>query len=231
MPSTVVTPLAAVGTIAIGAHVMNHRFVREALACATLRGLEELDRVVGTANTGKCELYGWGPHVSEHTDGFGYIYVLCLNDGRSSVCVRDGEEIHEVFAPGGQVLRLDDRFPHWTADTVARVAAFVGQFDTPRDAEAMRVLEEGVAELERGTYYGAPRVREGFRALLEDECLAASADMESLDVMLLDDARRAELLIERCALCAAPAIRADHYWPYSSASSRCAAHLNATEAP
>jgi hypothetical protein len=137
-------PLATVGTIGIAPAALEHRFYREALACARVRDADDRERVVGTANTRACELYRWAPHVPEHADGFGYTYRLCLNEAKTSICVRDGEDIHEVWAPRGAVIRLDDRLAHWTADDAPRVAAFVGTFAEPCDGAAIAILRAGV---------------------------------------------------------------------------------------
>ena len=222
-----------VGTIDVPPAVMQHRFALEALAGAMmLAGREEpVARVIGTENTKRCELYGWGANVDSHRDDTGWMYLVLLNDGTStlSAWARDTHACNDVVSeamPRGAVIRLQDCCEHWTEDDGPRVAAFVGSFDRPCDAVAMAILQAGVAALARGDYYGAPRVREGFRAILPDECLAADDGMNELQPMLLADARRERRYFERCAHCKAPAVRADRLWPYSMENSRCRFHLD-----
>lgn len=219
-------PLATIGAIEITPKARRHRFYQEALACAQVRDDDDRERVVGTANTRACELYGWAPHVPEHVDGFGYTYLVCLNEGKTSICLRDGEAIDEVWAPSGAVIRLDDRFAHWTSDDGPRVAAFVGTFGEPCDDEAIDILRCGIAALVRGDYHGAPRVRTGFRIILEDECWAASPTTDEIDTALIVDATAQGLTIAHCSLCERPAVRPDPYWPYEQQQSRCAEHLH-----
>lgn len=219
-------PLATVGTLEIAPAARRHRFYREALACAQVRVEDNLERVVGTDNTLACELYGWAPHVPEHADGFGYSYFVCLNEANTLLCLRNGEEIEAVWAPPGAIIRLDDRFPHWTLDDAPRVAAFVGTFDEPQDAAAIEVLRDGIAALARGDYYGAPRMSHDFRTLFEDECWAAASESGGAERILLADAMAQGRLIAACSICGRPAVRMDPYWPYEHRRSRCADHLN-----
>jgi hypothetical protein len=219
-------PLAVVGRLDIPRRALGHRFVVEALAVARTREKEELERVVGTENTGLCELYGWAPFVAPHKDGYGFIYLACLNRGKTSIYARNpAGKIHKVSAPAGAVVRLDDRIEHWTEDSTSRVAAFVGHFPEPNDGDAIAALRSGITALASGQYYGAPRVRDGFRVLLDDECWATASLDDTLDTMLIDDARTAGHFIEGCALCDKPAVRRDPQWPHNFGMSRCMAHL------
>lgn len=229
MPSTSPSPLAAVGRLSIPPEALEHRFTVEALAVARSRESEELERVIGTDNSGRCELYGWAPHVAPHADGFGFVYLVCLNEGETSICARDAsDEVYEVFAPAGAVIRLDDRMVHWTADTAVRVAAFVGHFPEPVDEVAIAQLEAGIAALSKGLYAGAPRVRDGFRVLLDDECWSATTLDDELETTLLREAKAAGRWIEMCSYCGNAAVRPDPKWPYSISLSRCMKHLTAS---
>lgn len=226
MSCTSSAPLAVVGHLSIPPAALEHRFAVEALAVAHSRDSEDLERVIGTDNTGRCELYGWAPHVAPHADGFGFVYLVCLNDGKTSICARDTSgEVYEVFAPAGAVIRLDDRLEHWTSDTVARVAAFAGHFPEPGDDAAIAQLKAGIAALSKGLYAGAPRVRDGFRVLLDDECWSAATLDDELETTLLQEAKTAGRWIETCSHCGKPAVRPDPKWPYSMALSRCMEHL------
>lgn len=230
------SPLQIVGRLPIPPAALAHRFYTEAHACAELFA-EQQDvhsQVVGTANTRKPELYGWAPNVDSHADKTGWVYLVCLNEGRTVVSVDatgDMESIATAQLDAGVVVRLNDHCTHWTEDDQARVALFVGSWPEPADTEALAMLAAGLAALETGSYYGAPRVRDGFRALLADECLAADADIEDLETMLLADAQREGRLIELCGKCDAPAVRPDEKWPYHSEMSRCKGHLTMKTEP
>ena len=224
--------LAVVGHIEIPPVVLEHRFVREALA-NTMTLVQNEDprmQVVGTENTKACELYGWAPNVDSHRDCTGWVYLVALNAGFSHVHAWASakplaRKLHSVELRPGTVVRLWDFCEHWTEDRTARVAAFVGSYERPRDAEALAALQRGIDALAAGSYYGAPRVRDGFRALLPDECLAANDDFTELHPMLVADARRQKRFIECCAVCGKPAIRPDDKWPYFSDKSACRDHL------
>jgi hypothetical protein len=227
--------LQVIGQLAIPSSVLDHRFAREAMANAML--LEKNDdvqrQVVGTENTRACELYGWMPNVDSHVDKTGFVYLACLNEGTSWVHLWPDlahDDLLSVELQPGTVVRMNDHFEHWTEDKGPRIAAFVGSFDRPDDALALSILTDAVAALARGDYYGAPRVRSGFRVVLPDECYAANAAMDALDLMLLEDARRQNRLIELCAKCSQPAVRVDNHWPYHVDQSRCREHMERQEA-
>jgi hypothetical protein len=230
-----VSPLQVVGRVDVAASVAEHRFVIEALAAAhvldTSEDREEGDVVVGTMNTQKVELYGWGRHVGEHVDATGYVYLVALTDGHSMLNVRTKKgEIHCQRLPVGTVVRLDDYAVHWTEDEKPRACAFLGSYVAPCDAAAIRLLQNAVNTLARGDYYGAPRVRDGFRALQPDECLVPDDDWTFCDPMLLADARAQNKHIETCAHCAAPAVRVDAHFPYFTDANKCRAHLSGVSA-
>lgn len=226
--------LAIVGHLDVPDASMAHRFALEARACVTTfaqRASVE-HQVIGTVNARTCELYGWAPNVDSHADRTGWMYGVALNDGRTTIsayaypmlsCMRT---LH-VELPRGAVFRLWDHCTHWTEDDAPRVCAFVGSFDEPDDAAAIATLRAGVAALAAGHYYGAPRVREGFRVLLDDEALVASDDMTDYAPMLLADATRRDLFVIPCAQCDRPAVRADPHWPYHWDQNRCREHMRA----
>lgn len=221
-------PLEIIGQIDIPCEVLAHRFVREALGCAR-HIADEGDvrhQVVGTANTRKVELYGWAPHVDSHVDNTGWVYLLALNEGRSTLNVwgADGEPV-SVWMPAGAVVRLDDRAEHWTEDDSVRICAFIGSYPTPHDYDALVALQAGVSALARGDYYGAPRVRDGFRVLMPDECIVGDYNRCTYEPMLLIDAQRQRRWVETCALCCKAAVKIDQHWPYHTDMNRCAEHL------
>lgn len=219
-----------VGRIEIPPTVLKHRFVREAEANAMLRHRKQdvRQQVVGTANTKACELYGWMANVDSHVDNTGFMYAAALNEGLSTIAAVEpggGWIVSTVEVRQGDVFRLNDHCTHWTEEASYRVAIFVGSWDEPCDAHAVELLRAGVATLARGDYYGAPRVRDGFRALLPDECLVPNEAFTALEPALLADAKAKGLLIEQCGQCGKPAIRPDKNWPYFSDHSRCRDHL------
>lgn len=228
-------PLAIVGHLEVPAAVLKHRFYIEALACAMMFDARHHDgegRVIGTANTKQCELYGWAPNVDSHVDKTGWVYGVALNAGRTTVAawpMKTDDDLVMVELPAGAVFRLDDHVMHWTEDAAPRVAAFVGSFEAPNDAAALAILRDGIAALARGDYYGAPRVREAFRCLLPDECLVSNEAMTDYEPMLLADALRAGRFVIPCASCGKPAVRVDNHWPYHWDTNRCRDHMAPAE--
>jgi hypothetical protein len=225
-----VSPLEVVGRIEVADTVAAHRFVTEALAAAyvldTREDRPEGDVVVGTVNTQKVELYGWGRHVGEHVDATGYVYLVALTDGMSTLNVRTKEgDVLCQRLPVGTVVRLDDYRAHWTEDEKPRACAFIGSYVAPCDAAAVRLLQNAVNRLARGEYYDAPRVGQGFRAMGEDECYVPDKDWSACETMLIADARMQNRHIETCAQCSAPAVRIDPHFPYYMDRNACRAHL------
>jgi len=209
-----------IGQIAVPQTVLEHRFVKEALAVVNFfqKDDERAERVIGTQNSKKCELYGWSTCVAPHTDNEGYVYLLPLNDIGSFLYTEDSE----VYLQQGTVVRLNDFSSHWTFDDVPVVCAFVGSFKEPNDEQAISILKEGVNALERGDYYDAPRVREGFQVVMDDECWAwSSEDMDNVKLMLLSDAKEKDLFIELCACCGEHASKLDSLWPYHFENNIC----------
>lgn len=215
--------LRAVGFCLVPAAVRRHRFVREALACAkVLSDPEKLDRIIGTENTRLPELYGWAPPIAKHTDNAGYMYLMPIIDGGG---VLHAEGADPVPLELGTIIRLDDRRVHWVEGGEPSVAMFLGCYPEPVDTLAVQSLCRALFALERGDYYGAPRVKDGFRALLDDECYAALPSDERCRVMLTKDARAAGLDVQECAFCHKPAVQLDEYWPYYTEQHRCRDHL------
>lgn len=84
-----------------------------------------------------------------------------------------------------------------------------------------------------GAYVGAPRVAEGYRVLLDDECWAASADLQDYESMLLADAQRAGRFVIPCSApgCSRPAVRVDDKWPYCDERNACREHHAGADLP
>lgn len=231
------SPLSIVAELVVPPAALAHRFITEAhtIAASFVQDADVHKQVIGTANTRAVELYGWAANVDAHKDNTGWVYIVPLNAETTVCCFTsddpDDAELIEVKAEPGQVIRLHDHVLHWTEEREgqATVGAFIGSFPEPADDAAVKALTNGIAALTMGLYYGAPRVREGFRLLLADECLAADDAFENLAPMLLTDARKQRRYFERCGKCSRPAVRADDKWPFFSEHSRCMRHLTDTE--
>ncbi|MGE4243660.1 hypothetical protein [Ramlibacter sp.] len=217
--------LVPVGRIEVPPTVVAHRFHREALANAMLAATreEESDRVVGTENTKRPELYGWGQNVGRHVDNTGFMYLVPLSLEHSVLYALHKGDFAEQMLRVGEVVRLWDFAPHWTEDRAPVVSAFVGSFDEPCDEHALQLLAGAVAALARGDYFGAPRVASGMQILLDDECFA-TADFESAAVTLIADAKRQRRFVIPCAQCNRPAHVLDHHWPYEWSLNACRDH-------
>lgn len=217
--------------IEIPRQVASHRFVLEALRCAEslCDNRDPRHRVIGTSDGNRPELYGWAPNVKPHRDKTGWMYALMLNDGisyihaRKHVALAGGGESHQIRVQAGDIFVLNDFCEHWTEDVTPRVAMFIGCFDDRCDAEALAKLQSGLTALAAGEYYGAPRVKEGYRSMSPDECFVSNSDMSDAEVMLLADARRQERLVVECH-CGQPAVELDRHWPYFWDHCVCAEH-------
>lgn len=155
-----------------------------------------------------------GQDIEPHTDDYGYIYGVCLTPGVSTLLALAGEgDELAVELPVGAVFRLDDRVSHWTRDSTGRLAAFVGPFPSPCDAEAVERLRVAVGHLAAGAHRDAPRVASGLVQLQPDECWA-TADFEEYQFMLLSEAQAGNYEILDCMECGQPATVIDAYWPY-----------------
>ena len=229
-------PLEIIGHIAIPRAAKEHRFYREAFMVARALGKDagRYEKVIGTINDRKCELYGWGANVDAHTDDSGYIYICLMSAADSLILVEpslDDPQEHSALMQIGTVVRLNDFRRHWTYDGEgSRVCAFVGSFSEPDDVAAMTILTEGIATLARGDYYGAPRVRDGFRVMLSDECFALPEfDSGRPELMLKADAEAKGLLIIPCAKCGEPASKLDAHFPYDWTYCLCSKHRETPE--
>lgn len=220
------TPLELIARVHVPAAVECHRFVVEALT-STHKLQETSDdeshRVLGTANNKRAELYGWSANVAPHSDGFGYIYLAPLTDGITTVFAECDGKTHSIRLEKGAIVRLDDRYMHWTIDDRNRVCAFVGAFRRPDDRTAVAILTSCIEALAAGSYYDAPRVVPGFRSYGPDECLVPLEDMSDVTPMIVADAIAGGRHYETCSVCGAPATVLPRSWPYDL-DSRCDRH-------
>lgn len=216
------SPIATIGRVEIDPAIRRHRFVREALAIARLfTKKNDGERVIGTRNDQKspeCQLYGWGKQVPEHTDNTGWIYFVPLL-GRPSITCAGG---HAVLASNGDVCRMNDFEPHFTYDDTARVCLFIGPYERPADDVALAALTDGLRKLASGAYE-APRVRDGFRVVMSDECYAIVDDMGEL--MLIADAEARGYTIALCGQCSRRAVKLDPHFPWDWSMNVCSHHL------
>ena len=215
--------LEVVGRIPVP-DVSGHRFVVEAHAIAQLRDEQgTLERVIGTVNTKEPELYGWGSNVDSHVDNTGFMYLVPLVAEESFVYAMLGDDVVEQKLVVGEVVRLWDYALHWTTDSAPVVAVFLGSFDTPCDAEAIAKLTAAVQALVAGEYYTAPRVRDGFRVVMDDECIATK-DWEHTEIVLQADLKKRRMHLLQCGQCEKPAFRVDQHFPYFQEMNRCREH-------
>lgn len=224
--------LEIIGHIDVPASVQEHRFYKEVLGVTkvfTKKIAAKLSRepVIGTANSRRVELYGWAKNVAKHTDDSGFIYFVALNDADSIIVSKDDDKELIIDLPKGAVARMNDYKPHFTFDDKARVCAFLGSYKEPCDRLAIAKLTKGVNALAVGKYYGAPRVRHGFRAMLPDECYVMAKNFDQVEMMLLKDAKKADRFIQTCGLCKRLAVKIDSHFPYFLENNRCRNHLKA----
>lgn len=217
-------PLEVICTLAVPENIASHRFVREASKIVDLLAGRD-ERVIGTRNAKRCEIYGWSPNIPPHADSTGFMYAMPLLMEESVVYLNDGEFEHAIEIAPGSVFRMDDRMRHWTHDAGNVVALFLGSFGEPCDASAMLEFGRATRALAAGEYYGAPRVSQGFHVLLDDECYVHNIATNDVETMLIEDARRDDALIIQCAKCDAPATRIDQHFPHMQGMNRCHEHL------
>lgn len=226
MTKSQLPPLEVIGHIKIPESVFSHRFYTECNAVVDLFQRKIADKVsrepvLGTANNHEVELYGWAQSVAKHTDNTGIIYFVALNDGESLVIANDGNKEVVTELKKGTVVRMDDYIPHFTFDDQPRICAFIGSYAEAQDALAMRKLRKGIKSMAAGKYYGAPRVQSGFRVILPDECYVMTKDCESVELMLVEDAKKKRRFIEKCGLCDGLAVKIDNKYPWFTDMNRC----------
>lgn len=155
-------PLALVHQAEINQSVLQHVHVKHAMKL-----LEDVDsmrgRVIKTNKSSrKVEIYGWGRNISEHIDGEGYTYIMPINPGKTVIHVTNraspvpGDEFKLVIK-AGDIIRLDDRWHHWTEDTRKRLALFLGCYKRPNDQDAIKKMTEAI-DLLKGGWASAPNV-------------------------------------------------------------------------
>lgn len=222
------SPLVESGAITIPRKAFRHPHVFEARCLAHIYAVEpeRVERVIGTNNVQQAlapQLYGWGPNVGRHKDHTGFVYFTPLLLRYSRVHTpRKSFRLRR-----GTVYRLHDFADHWTRDSAPVVCLFIGPYAFPYDNIARALLQQGANQLGAGSPH-APRVSSGFRVPLRGECYAWLDGATTL--VLLERARKENLLIARCALCERFALSVDRFFPYHSENSRCIEHLQASTA-
>ncbi len=217
-------PLAVVGRLEVPARALEHYYVVEAHACASIL-TDGRERIVGTTNEpGKehLELYGWAPCVQPHIDDFGWTYIMPLRFQLSRVSARLKGCAVSLWLRRGEIYRLDDRVVHWTSDSGPACAMWVGIFKRPADRHAVEMMREGLRLLARGSR-AAPRVKMGFRCPAAWECWVDTP--QGRDLVPLAEAKRRGLLIATCVECDKPAYSVDRLFPYHHEMNRCRQHF------
>lgn len=186
--------------------------------------------VVGTSNTQRPELYGWQNLVPEHRDNHpeckDSIVYFCLLSGRATVCSRDDEgNVYRVNPLPGQIVRMIDKYIHWTEGDGECIALFMGVFTHPVDALVERDMARGIARLSNPRVYRAPRAAGEYQTKRIDEVYAAQEFGDRYYLLRKSAASRAKLVILTCAFCGKPAVEIDKFWPYEN-QHRCKKHLN-----
>lgn len=220
--------VTAVGSVHVPRRALRHAYIREALAIGRIysRDDDRLERVIGTNNKQvepSVQLYGWAPNVAKHIDATGFVFFAPLVVRYSSIHT----PCTSVQLRRGTVYRLNDFVTHWTVDSAAVVCAFIGPFKFPGVGAHVEALQAGIDALASGSNK-APRVSPGFRVPLKGEVFAWSND-SGVELIALEEAKRAGRIIARCGQCEAFAVTVDEHFPYHSDLSRCVKHLSSDE--
>lgn len=231
-------PLEFTGTtIPVPAKIRRHPAVKEAQA--VLKVLEpgkdiENGGVIGTANTGRAELYGWSNPVSPHMDSIKgeWLYAVIICPARFyKLWAIDPETAkrYSMRPSPGDVFRLNDRYPHWTEGWGNTVALFVGTYTDPDDEKAIKILERGIRRLALGSAL-PPRVPDTFRVPRTGECLAGPGLFHTPPKLMPQNLmKRLGWEPEICGKCDNHAVRLDDQWPYDTEMNRCIEHLNGVD--
>lgn len=196
--------------------------------CNSLRArvdLDDDDRVIGTQNTQKPELYGWIGNIDWHVDNKGDVYFLILSDS-TGVLFAEGET--PISYSQGDVIRMNDFTRHRVEQNGLAVGLFMGAFEYGDDTKAINALTEAVSALTeqyKSNYDNAPRW-EG-SPLQDDECYIWHFDEEcNYERTLLERATDTQGMILTCSHdgCTKPASEIDHHFPYMSDQNRCTTH-------
>jgi len=210
-----------VANINIPNNVYKHRFYKELdkiLSSYDMGAKTSMDRVFGTHNTHKPELYGFVGHIEPHRDNKGIVYFMPLNDVKGIFYNSDGESIDYKQ---GDVIRMDDRVMHGVYQKGHVVAMFIGAFDFHQDHKVIELFNRAITQLSDGnSYKTAPRWLSA--PIARDECF----ELEDLEPVrnLLQHANEPIL----CSVdeCNKVAVKLDNKFPYFWEYNLCHIHNN-----
>lgn len=211
----------------ISPDIFKHPNMIEMQAICTV-ALGEDKQVIGTANTQRTELYGWRNPVDPHRDSRKEqkrtVMYFCLLSGGTTIFCRDddGNEYQATPEPG-EIVRLVDKFVHWTAGDGDCIALFMGVFFRPNDEHVIKVMSRGLARLSKPKVYFAPRSVASDGILRNDEVYAAHEFGSEYYKLRRVAAARANLDILTCKICCETAVKIDKFWPYDD-EHRCHDH-------
>lgn len=187
--------------------------------------LDDLDRVIGTQNTKKPELYGWVGDIDWHVDNQGDVYFVILSNN-SGVLFAENET--PINYRQGDVIRMNDFVRHKVEQNGEAVGLFVGAFECGNDELAINALKTALSNLtECGikSYDSAPRWEGG--PLHDYECYVWHFDEElDLERTLHANASDTQGMILVCSHegCSKHASQIDHHFPYMDDNNLCANH-------
>lgn len=187
--------------------------------------LDDNDRVIGTQNTQKPELYGWVGDIDWHVDNKGDVYFLVLSDSKGTLFA-EGEA--PISYSQGDVIRMNDFTRHKVEQTGLAVGLFIGAFECGDDDKAISALQNAVELLAANNpddYGKAPRW-EG-SPLQDGECYVWHFDEElQFERTLLERATGTQGMIITCSHlgCDCPASEIDHHFPYMDDNNLCTTH-------
>ncbi len=187
--------------------------------------LDDLDRVIGTQNTKKPELYGWVGDIDWHVDNQGDVYFVILSNNNGVLFAENEAPIHYNQ---GDVVRMNDFTRHKVEQNGEAVGLFVGAFKCGNDELAINALKKALGSLTEcsiKSYDRAPRWEGG--PLHDYECYVWHFDEElDLERTLHTNATDTQGMILTCSHdgCNKHASQIDHHFPYMEDNNRCTTH-------
>jgi hypothetical protein len=187
--------------------------------------LDDLDRVIGTQNTKKPELYGWVGDIDWHVDNQGDVYFVILSNN-SGVLFAENES--PIQYSQGDVIRMNDFTRHKVEQSGEAVGLFIGAFECGDDMlaiDALKTALDSLTERSIESYGRAPRWEGG--PLHDYECYVWHFDEElDLERTLHANALGTQGMILMCSHggCSKHASQIDHHFPYMDDNNLCATH-------
>lgn len=205
---------------------LKHDNVKQVTDCLVSRAeLDDLDRVIGTQNTKKPELYGWVGDIDWHVDNQGDVYFVILSNN-SGVLFAENET--PIQYSQGDVIRMNDFTRHKVEQSGEAVGLFIGAFECGDDTlviDTLKTALDSLTERSIESYGRAPRWEGG--PLHDYECYVWHFDEElDLERTLHANASGTQGMILMCSHegCSKHASQIDHHFPYSDDNNRCTNH-------